>query len=182
VIKPRLALGLVVGLALCCGPALVGCGGDDELAPEGLPKLDVTSPAFAEGQPIPVEYTCDGADVSPPLVWSGVPASAQSLVLVVDDPDAPSGTYVHWIVGGIDPATPGLDKGAAPAEAWEAPNSADQRAYAGPCPPSGTHNYRFTLYALKNRPDPNPTREAALDQIRESAIASGRLTGTYRKR
>lgn len=179
-IKPRLALSLALVLTLSL--ALAGCGGDDELAPEGLPRFKVTSPAFTEGQPIPVQYTCDGDNISPPLVWSGVPASAKTLALVVDDPDAPGETYVHWIVGNIDPAAGGLSPGAAPDDAWEAPNSANERAYAGPCPPSGTHHYRFTVYALKNRPDPSPTLEVALDQIRESAIASGRLTGTYRKR
>lgn len=168
---------LVAGLAACTG------GGNNEVAPrDDLRELRVTSPAFAEGKGIPAKYSCDGANVSPPLSWSGVPAGAKSLVLVVDDPDAPSGTYVHWILGGLAPSTRSLAENAVPAGAWQAPNSADDRAYTGPCPPNGTHHYRFTLYALSSPIASDVSRGETLARIGDAALASGRLTGTYQRR
>lgn len=176
-VRAAVAGALVAGLAACTR------GADSEvLAPENLPALRVTSSAFAEGKGIPAKYSCDGANVSPPLSWSGVPAGAKSLVLVVDDPDAPSGTYVHWILGGLAPSTRSLAEDSVPSGAWQAPNSADERAYAGPCPPSGTHHYRFTLYALSSQIDGDLSRGETLARIADAALASGRLTGTYQRR
>ncbi|GIW05043.1 MAG: hypothetical protein KatS3mg059_1663 [Thermomicrobiales bacterium] len=115
--------------------------------------IQVMSGAFADGQQIPVKYTCDAQDISPPLRWSGVPAEAQELVLVVDDPDAPSGIFTHWLVYGLPPRTTGLPEGVPPGETVpgggrQGRNDFGRLGYGGPCPPSGSHRYVFTVYAL----------------------------------
>lgn len=119
--------------------------------PEAVP-FAVTSPAFAEGGQIPVEYTCNGDDISPPLAWSGSPSATQVFVLVCDDPDAPAGTWTHWMVFDIPADTYELAQGASgalPAGAKHGLNSWKEAGYGGPCPPSGpAHHYRFTVYAL----------------------------------
>ncbi|GAB3419432.1 YbhB/YbcL family Raf kinase inhibitor-like protein [Flindersiella endophytica] len=181
-IVPRLVLAAVVGALVAGLAACTSGGGEEVLGREGLRTFRMTSPAFAEGKAIPAKYSCDGANVSPPLTWSGVPAGTRSLILVVDDPDAPSGTYVHWILGGLAPSTRSLAENSVPAGAWQAPNSADDRAYTGPCPPSGTHHYRFTLYALSSQIASDVSRGETLARIGDAALASGRLTGTYQRR
>ncbi len=141
----------------------------------------VRSPAFAAGAPIPARFTCKGSNTAPPLTWSGLPADAVSIALVVDDPDAPGGTYTHWVVFNLPSMTTGIVGGRIPAGAAQARNSGGQRAYMGPCPPSGTHHYRFTIYAEQRRlelPDGVAVREA-LDAIKTNAIAFGRLTGLF---
>jgi Raf kinase inhibitor-like YbhB/YbcL family protein len=147
----------------------------------GDEEITVTSSAFAEGQPIPRQYTCDGAEQSPPLAWTGVPEQAAALALVIDDPDAPGGTYVHWVVVDIGKSEPGLAAGRLPAGAVQVENSSGDTAYAGPCPPNGTHHYRFTVYALSKTLDVSPDDglDAVFDQIAAAAIAQGRLTATY---
>ncbi|GAA1156000.1 YbhB/YbcL family Raf kinase inhibitor-like protein [Kribbella jejuensis] len=146
-------------------------------------SIEVTSTAFREGGAIPRKYTCDGAGTSPPLAWRGTPAAAKALAIVVDDPDAPSGTFTHWIVLDLDPKVTSLEEGAPPPGGKQASNSAGKASYFGPCPPSGTHHYRFTVYALSA-----PTGlaagaklGAALQAINKNAIASGRLTGLYQR-
>lgn len=113
--------------------------------------ITVSSPAFRDGQPIPARFTCDGAGEAPPLVWSGVPDGAAALSLVVDDPDAPRGTFVHWVVLDLPAAATGLPGESLPAGTVQARNSAGRASYFGPCPPSGSHHYRFTVYALSER-------------------------------
>ena len=143
--------------------------------------ITVTSTGFQNDQPIPARFSCDGAGVSPPLAWQGVPSEAQALALVVDDPDAPRGTFVHWVVLDIPPSSPSLSEAQLPAGATQATNSAGKAAYFGPCPPSGTHHYRFTVYALSaptGLPD-GAGLDEALEAIEASAIARGRLVGTY---
>jgi Raf kinase inhibitor-like YbhB/YbcL family protein len=144
-------------------------------------RISVQSPAFAEGQPIPRRYTCDGDNVSPPLSWTGLPAGTGSVALVVDDPDAPSGTYTHWVVVNVAPTVTSLDEDAVPPNAQQVVNSAGKASYTGPCPPSGTHHYQFTVYALPGAIEPGRTRSLApaLDAIRTNATAYGRLVGTY---
>lgn len=115
--------------------------------------FELTSPAFAPGQPIPRKYTCDGEDVSPPLQWSAPPAGSQSLALVVDDPDAPSGTWVHWLVYNLPASRSALPESVPPAahlpdQGKQGRNSWQNLGYGGPCPPGGTHRYFFRLYAL----------------------------------
>jgi Raf kinase inhibitor-like YbhB/YbcL family protein len=138
--------------------------------------MRVTSPAFAEGGTIPERYTCHGAGTAPDVAWSGVPDGAASVALVVSDPDAPGGTFVHWVVTGLPPADGALTGGKVPAGGREADNSAGDAGWTAPCPPSGTHHYLFTVYALRQPPQGDGTQEL-LDDIGRQAVASGTLTG-----
>jgi Raf kinase inhibitor-like YbhB/YbcL family protein len=144
-------------------------------------SITVDSPEITEGGRIPARYTCDGQDVSPPLAWSGVPSDAAALALVVDDPDARRGTYTHWVVVDIDPAVNSVARGQSPPGAQQIVNSAGRASYIGPCPPSGVHHYRFTVYALSRRLalPPHAALRSALDAIAEAATAQGTLTGTF---
>ena len=115
--------------------------------------LQITSSAFAEGQLIPKKYSCDGENVSPPLAWSGVPPEASTLALIADDPDAPAGTWTHWIVFNLPASATGLPEAVAATNklengALQGTNSYRKVGYGGPCPPGGTHRYYFRLYAL----------------------------------
>lgn len=175
-------------LALVSAPVLAGCGffGDDvtEPARTAPATLVLTSPAFEAGGTVPQRYTCKGRNESPPLQWSGVPADAGSLALVVTDPDAPGGTYVHWVVFNLDKATRSLPAGALPAGTLQARNSAGHARYDGPCPPNGTHHYRFTVYALRSATtlDNGIDTTRALDAIDGKAIGRGTLVGTVTAR
>src|SRR3989442_981117 len=110
--------------------------------------MKLSSPAFNEGGLIPSKFTCDGENVSLPLEWEDVPAQAKSLALIVDDPDAPSGLFVHWLVIDISPGNHGLSEGTGATGATQGINGFGKIGYGGPCPPSGTHRYYFHLYAL----------------------------------
>jgi len=122
---------------------------------EDAPKIIITSPAFAPSEEIPVRYTCDGADDSPPLTWSGIPRGAVALALVVDDPDAPSGTFTHWVVYNISAGSSGFQTNELKdlktgLDYPQAVNDFGKLGYNGPCPPPGApHHYHFKLYALK---------------------------------
>ena len=147
-------------------------------APAGGP-LTISSPAFASGAPIPVLYTCKGTDSAPPLTWSAPLGGA----LVVDDPDAPGGTFIHWIVIGIAPGSDNTLDGWTPRGAVTLPNSTGQPVYSGPCPPpgSGVHHYRFTLYQLPNDyqlPGGLAGPQAA-QTIAGAANAQAQLIGTF---
>jgi Raf kinase inhibitor-like YbhB/YbcL family protein len=140
--------------------------------------ITVTSTAFREGATIPAAYTCKGAGTSPPLAWSGLPSSARSVALVVDDPDAPNGTYTHWVLWDIPTGTTSIAEGAVPPGARQGTNSGGHRGWDGPCPPSGTHHYRFTVYAepkLPNLADGSPLT-TTLPALRGHAVGQGRLT------
>lgn len=166
--------------------ALAGCGGGGAIegAPPAAPeRIRLTSPAFADGATLPARFTCAGAGVSPPLAWSGVPAGTRELALLVEDPDAPGGTYVHWSVLGLDPSTRRIAAGRVPPGAHQGNSSADHSAWAPPCPPRGDrpHRYTFALYALRRRLDlPKGTKgddvSAGIDAV---AIAQGRLTARF---
>ncbi|MFA4836897.1 MAG: YbhB/YbcL family Raf kinase inhibitor-like protein [Dehalococcoidia bacterium] len=113
--------------------------------------MEFTSPAFANGKPIPSKYTCDGEDISPPLAWGASPQGTKSFALICDDPDAPRGTWVHWVIYNLPPETRALDENAAanlPQGTQHGKTSWGRSDYGGPCPPSGTHRYFFKLYAL----------------------------------
>jgi Raf kinase inhibitor-like YbhB/YbcL family protein len=155
-----------------------------------MPLLLVT-PAFAPGGAIPSEYTCDGADISPPLSWSGLPQGTQSLVLVVEDPDAPSGTFRHWAAFDIPPSAPGLAAGygpnrPAPVGFRQARNDFGAVEYGGPCPPKGrgVHHYHFRLFAI-SRPTLDLTPSASVFDVLTAAqpyvIQQTDLVGTYRR-
>jgi Raf kinase inhibitor-like YbhB/YbcL family protein len=145
-------------------------------------KLDVSSAAFAVGTPIPVQYTCDGAsDRSPPLSWSELPNTAKTIALVVDDPDAPSGTFTHWIAWNIPPDTRTLADGAnAPGVSGE--NDFGRAGYAGPCPPKGKlHHYHFKIFGLDTTLAlKSGAKRADLDAAMAShVVAQGDLVGTF---
>lgn len=111
-------------------------------------ELAISSAAFQNNGSIPAKYTCDGADVNPPLKIENVPSTAKSLALIVDDPDAPMGTWVHWVLWNIDPGTGEIRENSVPKGALPGMNDFRKQKYGGPCPPSGTHRYFFKLYAL----------------------------------
>ena len=113
--------------------------------------LKLLSPAFKHNDSIPSKYTCDGADVNPPLVIENAPLSTKSLALIVDDPDAPVGTWVHWVVWNIGPTTSEIGENMVPSGAQQGINDFRKHNYGGPCPPSGTHRYFFKLYAPRGR-------------------------------
>ena len=111
-----------------------------------MKDLSVKSQAFESGKPIPKKYTCDGQDINPPLTIEGIPKEAKTLVLILDDPDAPSGTFDHWVVWNIPASTSKIGENTVPG--MEGMNGSRQMGYMGPCPPSGTHRYFFKVYAL----------------------------------
>ena len=150
--------------------------------------IDVTSVAFEEGGAIPSRYTCDGLDVSPPLSWGSVPDGTQSLALIADDPDAPSGTFVHWVLYNLPADTHRLPEDVPNGErlasgAAQGVNGAGRIGYMGPCPPSGTHRYFFKVYALDTGLDlgGGATKEDLVSAMEGHVLAEGRLMGTYRR-
>ena len=151
-------------------------------------ELQLSSEAFTHGDAIPMRYTCEGKDLSPPLHWSGVPRGTRSLALIVSDPDAPRGTWYHWLIYEIPPTLSGLPAGTQPNAVSRAIahglNSWQRTGYGGPCPPTGRHRYVFRLYALdRNLELPREPRAAALSQaMRGHVIAEAELIGTYEKR
>jgi Raf kinase inhibitor-like YbhB/YbcL family protein len=142
--------------------------------------VELTSGAFRDGEPIPRRHSCDGNDLSPPLAWTDVPGEAESLALLVDDPDAPGGSFTHWIAWGLDAAGGGLGEGeAGPAEGR---NDFGKAGYGGPCPPPGRpHRYLFRLYALSADPglEPGANRRAFEQALAGSTLATAELIGTY---
>ena len=145
--------------------------------------MKITSPDFPEGGMIPARFTCDGANVNPRLDIAGVPAGARSLVLIVDDPDAPAGTWNHWLLWNIDPATTMIAGGSVPAGAIQGRSDFGQEKYIGPSPPSGTHRYFFRLLALDAKLYlPAGTGRAALETaLRGHALMKAELMGRYRR-
>ena len=146
--------------------------------------MRVISKAFPPGELIPPRYTCDGKNISPEMRIFEVPESAKSIALIVDDPDAPAGTWVHWLVWNMSPATKIIPEGSVPEGAVEGITSFGAAGYGGPCPPSGTHRYFFKLYALDTvfELDPKKTRVGELEYAMERHIISKAETiGTYRR-
>lgn len=166
--------------------ALSGCGfvGDGERRAAAQPgSLTVGSPAFRDGQTIPARYTCHGEGVNPALRWSGLPAATRAIAVVVDDPDAPSGPYVHWVLFNIDAQSTEIAEDSLPAGADEAVGSNGKAKYGPPCPPGGeTHHYRFSVYALDARLPlhDDSALTTTLRTIPQHVIARGRLTGVVR--
>jgi Raf kinase inhibitor-like YbhB/YbcL family protein len=173
---------------------LAACqGGDANRAANAPPAkggdtlaLKLTSTAFEDGGMIPSKYTCDGANVSPPLAWSGVPGGAKSLALVVDDPDAPRGTWVHWVVYQIPATEKGFAEGAPDANSSgvrQGTNDFGKQGYGGPCPPTGTHRYFFKLYALDGEPNlpQGVSKGQLLRAVEGHVLAEGQLVGRYQR-
>lgn len=159
----------------------------DSAAPEGASEtLHVSSPAFPNGASIPAEYTCSGPGTIPPLSWSGVPTEAGSLALIVDDPDAPSGTFVHWVAYGIPPTATGVPRGGPlPAGSVSGVNSTRHAGYFGPCPPKGNgpHHYHFKLYALDGSFSlaPGATKATLLAAMKGHVLAAGETVGVFER-
>ncbi len=152
--------------------------------------LQLTSAAFGDGQPIPSLHTCEGQDVSPSLAWSGVPAQTQSLVLIIDDPDAPDPnaprmTWVHWVVYDIPPDVSAIEQGitGAPGSARSGLNDWKRTGYGGPCPPIGRHRYFHKLYALDCMLGDlgQPTKAGVERAMHGHILAEAVLIGTYQK-
>jgi Raf kinase inhibitor-like YbhB/YbcL family protein len=152
--------------------------------------LTISSPAFANNDMIPMRYTCEGEDISPPLAFGGIPAGAASLALIVDDPDAPDPaapkmTWVHWLVYNLDPAIAGLSEGVTelPPPAGSGRNDFGRTRYGGPCPPIGNHRYMFKLYALDTMlPDlGTPDKETLLRAMEGHILEKAVLIGRYQK-
>ena len=146
-------------------------------------EFSLGSPGFSANSMIPVVFTCNGSDKSPPLFWSNVPANAVSLALVVEDPDAPSGPWTHWIVFNIAPTVTNIDMNSLPEGALVALNSWGNAKYQGPCPSLGAHRYVFTLYALDKMLTLNNgvATRTALDAMTSHVIGSAVIAGLYQK-
>jgi Raf kinase inhibitor-like YbhB/YbcL family protein len=151
--------------------------------------IHLTSTVFKEGQPIPTDYTCSGPDQSPPLTWNNLPTDTVSVALICDDPDAPAGTWVHWVIYNIPPDMNGLPLNVPktetlPSGARQGVNDFGRIGYGGPCPPRGKpHRYYFKLYALDAQLSlaPGATRQALLDAMKGHVLAEGQLMGTFRR-
>ena len=181
----------IVGLfVLAVNP---GCGRTESLPPDDPSRLTINlgSSAFTDGGMIPKIFTCDGSDRSPPLEWSGVPASARSLALICDDPDAPRGIWAHWVVFNLLPETKALNEGVphedtitlGAGKAQQGRNDFGKIGYGGPCPPSGTHRYFFRLYALDSelKLTSTATRADLIGAIQGHILSEGRLIGKYQR-
>ncbi len=146
-----------------------------------MPSFSLHSPAFDRQQQIPRKYTCDGNDINPPLRIEHIPMAAQSLALIVDDPDAPRGTWVHWVLWNIDPSRSEISEGSVPAGAVEGVNDFGNLGYGGPCPPSGTHRYFFRLYALDAAIplDKGITRKDLEKAMKGHVLGQAELIGLY---
>lgn len=145
--------------------------------------MKISSLAFEDNKAIPAKYTCDGENTNPPLVFSDVPKDVKSLVLIVDDPDAPGGMWVHWTVWNIASATREILENSVPEGAQEGVTDFSKPGYGGPCPPSGTHRYFFKLYALDSTLDLEDTADKTdLEAAMASHIfASAELMGLYKR-
>ena len=149
-------------------------------------ELKVTSTVFQQGGVIPAQYTCDGADISPPLTWTGGPGGTQSYALIADDPDAPVGTWVHWVLYNIPATATSLPENVAKKECLsdgtvQGVNDFKRYGYGGPCPPGGTHRYFFKVYALDTvlKTGPGLTKKKLLREIEGHILGQGELMGTY---
>ena len=146
--------------------------------------LKISSPAFENNKPIPKKYTCDGVNVNPPLKIENVPREAKSLALILDDKDAPRGTYVHWILWGIHPGLAKIRENSVPEGAVQGRNDFKKNGYGGPCPPSRAHRYVFKVYALDVQLNLDPkSMKADLEKAMEGhIIARGEWVGVYKRK
>jgi len=149
-----------------------------------MDKLRISSPAFEDNGSIPAKYSCDGANVNPPLVIDNVPAGTKALALIVDDPDAPVGMWVHWVMWNVEPKTGEIGEDSVPTGAQQGKNDWHRNDYGGPCPPSGTHRYFFKLYALNGALNlPATTTKTDLEKAMDGHIlAQAQIVGLYKRR
>ena len=151
-------------------------------------EIKLTSTAFKEGEPIPRGYTCDGANVSPPLEWAGVPKSAKTIAIIAEDPDAPSGTFVHWVLFNLPADGLGLIENTPQTDTLrgggvQGKNDFGKIGYGGPCPPSGTHRYFFKFYVLDSELalQPGATRADVETAMEGHIVGRAQLMGTYKR-
>lgn len=149
----------------------------------------LTSPSFLDGQTIPADFTCDGRDISPPLQWNGAPEKTAQFALLMDDPDAPGGTWSHWVMYGVPVNHKGLDENipaipVLPDGSCQGRNSWARIGYGGPCPPSGIHRYVFHLFALSESPvlESGLSSSQVLAAIRNDILAEALITGLYQRK
>jgi Raf kinase inhibitor-like YbhB/YbcL family protein len=163
--------------------ALMIAAGVVVLFAAGGAKMKVTSSAFQDGASIPSKFSCAGANISPPLQVMGTPSEAKSLVLIMDDPDAPSGLFTHWTVWNISPQTHAIAEGSSP-RGVPGTNDFGKSGYGGPCPPSGTHHYYFKVFALDSELDlPSGAKRSQLEAaMKGHVVAKGELMGRYSKK
>jgi len=181
--KQTFTIVICVMILLC-----LGFIGNAFSTPEGGRTMKITSSAFNEGQMIPLKFTCDGQDISPPLEWDNAPGAAKSFALICDDPDAPMGTWVHWVVYDIPPDMKNLAEDIRPERELgrgirQGKNSWPNIGYGGPCPPGGTHRYYFKLYALDTMLNlkPGATKEQLLQAMKGHVLEEAQLMGKYQR-
>lgn len=155
---------------------------------KGENKMEITSTAFAEGELIPKKYTCDDVNVSPPLKWYGAPEGTKSFAIIADDPDAPMGTWVHWVLFNLPADVHELAENFPPKKKFDnsaahGKNDFHKYGYGGPCPPGGTHRYYFKLYALDEKLDLQPgcTKRELLHAMKKHILAESHLMGKYKR-
>jgi Raf kinase inhibitor-like YbhB/YbcL family protein len=151
-------------------------------------SIKLKSPAFEDGGMIPGKYTCDEDDISPRLNWENIPDGTQSIAIIMDDPDAPRGTWVHWVIYNIKPDTDELHENIDTDEvvnggALQGTNSWGSIGYGGPCPPGGVHRYFFKIYALDSQAltEPGATKEQLLESMQDHILDQGELMGRYKR-
>jgi Raf kinase inhibitor-like YbhB/YbcL family protein len=168
-------------LIITCNSAIIAMAIVLSTIAAGGGKMKITSPAFQEGGNIPAKFTCDGANANPPLHIEQVPAEAKSLALIVDDPDAPGGLFIHWLVWGIDPKATDIAENSVPPNVVQGKNGFGKSGYGGPCPPSGAHRYYFRVYALDQTLSlPAGANRGELDnRMKGHIIGQGELMGRY---
>ncbi|MDA2935886.1 YbhB/YbcL family Raf kinase inhibitor-like protein [Patescibacteria group bacterium AH-259-L05] len=146
-------------------------------------SMNISSSAFEHNSSMPTKYTCDGDDINPDLIFSDIPEEAKSLALIMDDPDAPMGTWVHWTVWNISAQTTEIAQNSIPDDVVEGKQSWGKSGYGGPCPPSGTHRYFFKLYALDTTLDLSSEADKAelVNAMKDHIIAQAELIGLYQR-
>ena len=145
--------------------------------------MELKSQDFTHNQSIPAVHTCDGKDISPQLSWSGAPEGTKSFALTCIDPDAPMGDFTHWLVYDIPVTITAFSRGGTlPADAKEVVNDFGKTSYGGPCPPSGTHRYFFTIYALKTKKLSGVTKNNFTEKVKENQLATAQIIGLYKRR
>jgi hypothetical protein len=182
-------MNLLFAAALFSCWVAASCADNSKTTEDKTMNIQITSTAFADGQPIPAKYTCEGQNISPPLKWSGTPANAKSYALIADDPDAPVGTWVHWVLYNLTATTTELAENTPksqqlPGGAKQGLNDFRRLGYGGPCPPLGKpHRYFFKLYALDALLDlkPGVTKKDLLKAMEGHVLAEGQLMGTYQR-
>jgi len=145
--------------------------------------MELMSPEFGNNEPMPEKYTCDGKNISPPLIISELPEGTQSLVLIMDDPDAPNGDFVHWLLFNIPPSTTQIAENSIPKGAIEGTTSFGKTGYGGPCPPSDIHRYQFKIYTLNKvlNLNQNTIKKDVLAAIEGSVLDQDMLVGLYQR-